>query len=90
MTSLISANCWEITLGRMDLKTSSAADLESARRLLKQDDFYLCLTDMRLPDGNGLELVREIQDNYPHIPVAVITAHGSTETGNRRLKVRCF
>ncbi len=80
----------EITLGRMDLKTSSAADLESARRLLKQDDFYLCLTDMRLPDGNGLELVREIQDNYPHIPVAVITAHGSTETAIDALKSGAF
>jgi two-component system response regulator PilR (NtrC family) len=70
----------EITLGRMGLQTSSAENLTTARRLLDQEDFYLCLTDMRLPDGNGLELVSEIQLEYPHIPVAVITAHGSTET----------
>ncbi len=80
----------EITLGRMNLQTQSAADLESARRLLRQDDFYLCLTDMRLPDGDGLELVKEIQAKYPHIPVAVITAHGSTETAIIALKSGAF
>jgi len=62
----------EITLGRMDLSTLSA------RNHLNSNDFHLCLTDMKLPDGNGFELVREIQSDYPHIPVAVITAHGST------------
>lgn len=80
----------EITLGRMNLQTQSAADLESARHLLRNDDFYLCLTDMRLPDGDGLELVKEIQAQYPHIPVAVITAHGSTETAITALKSGAF
>lgn len=80
----------EITLGRMQLDTQSAADLESARLLLKTGDYHLCLTDMRLPDGNGLELVKEIQSNYPHIPVAVITAHGSTETAITALKSGAF
>jgi len=80
----------EITLGRMHLKTKSAADLGSARELLLKEDFHLCLTDMRLPDGDGLELVKEIQSNYSHIPVAVITAHGSTETAISALKAGAF
>lgn len=80
----------EITLGRMDLDSASACDLNAARVLLKDDDFHLCLTDMRLPDGSGLELVKEIQQQYPHIPVAMITAHGSTETAIEALKSGAF
>jgi len=80
----------EITLGRMDLLTLSASNLEEARHHLNSNDFHLCLTDMKLPDGNGIELVREIQSDYPHIPVAVITAHGSTETAISALKSGAF
>ena len=80
----------EITLGRMELDTSSAPDLTTARSLLSSNDFHLCLTDMKLPDGNGIDLVREIQTDYPHIPVAVITAHGSTETAISALKSGAF
>lgn len=80
----------EITLGRMNLETSSACDLATARKLLEQEDFHLCLTDMRLPDGNGIDLVQEIQNQYPHIPVAVITAHGSAETAIKALKSGAF
>lgn len=80
----------EITLGRMDLQTASASDLNQARNLLAANDFHLCLTDMKLPDGNGIDLVREIQALYPHIPVAVITAHGSTETAISALKSGAF
>jgi len=80
----------EITLGRMELDTASAPDLTTARSLLKNNDFHLCLTDMKLPDGNGIDLVREIQVDYPHIPVAVITAHGSTETAISALKSGAF
>ena len=80
----------EITLGRMDLLTLSASNLEEARHHLNSNDFDLCLTDMKLPDGNGIELVREIQSDYPHIPVAVITAHGSTETAISALKSGAF
>ena len=50
-----------LTLGRMNLKTRTASDLGSARRLLKTERFDLCLTDMRLPDGDGLDLVGWIQ-----------------------------
>ena len=80
----------EITLGRMDLLTLSASNLEEARHHLNSNDFHLCLTDMKLPDGNGIELVREIQSDYPHIPVAVITAHGCTETAISALKSGAF
>jgi len=80
----------EITLGRMDLDTASASDLAQARSLLAGSDFHLCLTDMKLPDGNGIDLVRDIQNNYPNIPVAVITAHGSTETAITALKSGAF
>ncbi|MDY6984431.1 MAG: sigma-54 dependent transcriptional regulator, partial [Pseudomonadota bacterium] len=80
----------EITLSRMSLATESAGDLAAARELLATRPFNLCLTDMRLPDGDGLELVRDIQAQYPHIPVAVITAHGSTETAIEALKSGAF
>jgi len=80
----------EITLGRMSFATSSAKDLASARHLLSTEDFNLCLTDMRLPDGDGIELVEYIQKEYNHMPVAVITAHGTTETAIKALKTGAF
>ena len=80
----------EITLGRMSLATSSAKDLATARHLLSTEDFNLCLTDMRLPDGDGIELVEYIQKEYNQIPVAVITAHGTTETAIKALKTGAF
>lgn len=80
----------EITLGRMSLQTDSAADLGSARDLLQNKTFALCLTDMRLPDGDGIELVEFIQNKFNQIPVAVITAHGSTETAIKALKAGAF
>ena len=76
----------EITLGRKSLATESAADLTSARRLLSTEKFSLCLTDMRLPDGDGIELVKYIQTECKQMPVAKITAHGSTETAIKALK----
>ena len=80
----------ELTLGRMDIETRSAANLADAHHLLKENDFGLCLTDMRLPDGDGLELVEYIQQNHPDLPVAVITAHGNMETAVQALKVGAF
>ena len=80
----------ELTLGRMDIDTRSAADLKQARQLLTQHHFDLCLTDMRLPDGNGLTLVEEIQQQYPDLPVAVITAHGSMDAAIHALKAGAF
>jgi two-component system, NtrC family, response regulator PilR len=80
----------EITLGRMNLGTVSAGSLEEARNHLQTQTFNLCLTDMRLPDGDGLDLVKDIQQLYPQTPVAVITAHGSTETAITALKSGAF
>jgi len=79
-----------LTLSRMNLDTRSAADLASARRMLKAEQFELCLTDMRLPDGDGLDLVAWIQENRPSTPVAVITAHGNVESAVRALKLGAF
>jgi two-component system response regulator PilR (NtrC family) len=79
-----------LTLSRMNLRTASAADLASARQLLVSRRFDLCLTDMRLPDGDGLDLVAHIQEQYPQTPVAVITAHGNVESAVRALKLGAF
>ena len=79
-----------LTLSRMSLTTRTAPDLASARRLLKGERFDLCLTDMRLPDGDGLDLVAWIQENRPDLPVAVITAHGNVESAVRALKLGAF
>jgi len=80
----------EITLGRMDIKTQAAADLTQAKALLRQKHFDLCLTDMRLPDGNGIELVEYILNNHPQLPVAMITAHGNMESAIQALKAGAF
>jgi two-component system, NtrC family, response regulator PilR len=79
-----------LTLSRMSLETRTAADLASAQRLLKGEHFDLCLTDMRLPDGDGLDLVAWIQENRSDLPVAVITAHGNVESAVRALKLGAF
>jgi len=80
----------ELTLGRMNIETRSAANLTDARKLLQECRFDLCLTDMRLPDGDGLELVETIQQRHPDLPVAVITAHGNMETAVQALKLGAF
>ncbi|KPY35960.1 Helix-turn-helix, Fis-type [Pseudomonas syringae pv. primulae] len=80
----------EITLGRMKLDTRSACNVAEARQCLAREAFDLCLTDMRLPDGNGLELVQHIQQNFAHVPVAMITAHGSLDTAIHALKAGAF
>ena len=80
----------ELTLGRMNLETRSAENLKEAHELLTQFKFDLCLTDMRLPDGNGIDLVRHIQNKHPTLPVAVITAHGNMETAVTALKAGAF
>ena len=80
----------EITLLRMGLDSQSAQNLTDARNLLKTTSFDLCLTDMRLPDGDGIELVEHITATYPAIPVAMITAHGNMEAAVRALKAGAF
>ena len=79
-----------LTLGRMGIDTVVAEDVGSARKELGSHSFDICLTDMRLPDGDGLELVEWIQSNASGIPVAVITAHGNVETAVQALKMGAF
>src|SRR5450755_373113 len=79
-----------LTLERMNLATASAGDLAGARSQLGAHRFDLCLTDMRLLDGDGLDLVAYIQQHHPELPVAVITAHGNVESAVRALKLGAF
>jgi len=79
-----------MTLGRMDISTRTCTDVTSAKKILADEDLDLCLTDMRLPDGDGLELVEWMQNKAPATPVAVITAHGSVETAVKALKLGAF
>ena len=79
-----------LTLGRMDIRTATAMDVASAKALLEEQDFDICLTDMRLPDGDGLELVEWMQSHAAGVPVAVITAHGNVETAVQALKLGAF
>jgi two-component system response regulator PilR (NtrC family) len=80
----------EITLMRMDIASQSALNLADARLLLDTEHFDLCLTDMRLPDGNGIELVEYVQQNHSELPIAVITAHGNMESAVKALKAGAF
>jgi two-component system response regulator PilR (NtrC family) len=79
-----------LTLSRMGLDVTTVEDLGQARRALAKNSFGFCLTDMRLPDGNGLDLVREIVEKYPDLPTAVITAHGKVEDAVNALKIGAF
>ena len=79
-----------LTLGRMDIDTAVAGDVKSAKAQLSGQRFDICLTDMRLPDGDGLELVEWMQENSRGVPVAVITAHGNVETAVQALKLGAF
>ena len=80
----------EITLIRMGIDTQSAETVGQAHAFLAEHSFNLVLTDMNLPDGNGIELVGYIQENYPTTPVAMITAYGSVETAINALKAGAF
>jgi two-component system response regulator PilR (NtrC family) len=80
----------DLTLARMGLQADCAGSLAEARRFLASQRYQLCLTDMRLPDGEGLELVRHIADTVADLPVAVITAHGSAENAVSALKAGAF
>ncbi|MDE2406583.1 MAG: sigma-54-dependent Fis family transcriptional regulator [Xanthomonadaceae bacterium] len=79
-----------LTLGRMGLKCDTASSLQDARALLQRNQYALCLTDMRLADGSGVELVQEISQLYAHTPVAMITAFGNQEAAVEALKAGAF
>jgi two-component system, NtrC family, response regulator PilR len=79
-----------LTLERMNIKADSASNLSDAKHMLEVNDYDLCLTDMRLPDGLGLELVEHITNKHVGLPVAVITAYGSAENAVSALKAGAF
>ena len=79
-----------ISLGRMGIKSVKAGDLQTARRQLAQRPFDLCLTDLRLPDGSGMEIVRHVQAHHPDTPIAVITAYGDLKTAVEALQHGAF
>ncbi|MEA3277686.1 MAG: sigma-54 dependent transcriptional regulator [Pseudomonadota bacterium] len=81
---------FKITLARMHISCRTAANLAQAKRLLTAERFDLCLTDMRLPDGSGIELVRHIGEILPDLPVAMITAHGNMESAVAAMKAGAF
>jgi two-component system response regulator PilR (NtrC family) len=79
-----------MTLSGMSIDCVLAENLAQAKQALKQQAFDLCLTDMRLPDGNGLDFVETLQRQYPDLPVAVITAHGNMDLAVQALKLGAF
>ncbi len=80
----------EITLSRMGIDSESAKNIKQGKQMLQEHNFDLCLTDMKLPDGNGIDLVRYIQKNHSDTPVAMITAHGNMELAIEALKAGAF
>ncbi|MGA9469621.1 MAG: sigma-54 dependent transcriptional regulator [Candidatus Macondimonas sp.] len=80
----------ELTLDRMGLTCHKAANLAQARQLLAKHAYALCLTDMRLPDGSGIDLVREVSSTASELPIAVITAHGNVELAVEALKAGAY
>ena len=80
----------DMTLDQMGIRCTKAQNLTDAMRQVAEGDFDLCLTDMRLPDGSGIDLVRYAATKRPNLPVAVITAYGSMETAVEAMKAGAF
>jgi len=79
-----------MTLEQMGLQAVTAAKLSKAKKLLENEHFDLCLTDMNMPDGNGLELVEYVQSARPQLPIAMITAYGNMDIAVEALKKGAF
>ena len=79
-----------MTLERMAISCDTASNLAEANTFLSSTSYNLCLTDMKLPDGNGLDLVASIQEKYSTLPVAVITAYGSMDIAIEAMKAGAF
>lgn len=80
----------ELTLLRMGLEVERASNVSEALQRLDNNSYSLCLTDMRMPDGEGLDVVRHITENNLDVPVAVITAHGNLDNAVAALKAGAF
>lgn len=79
-----------MTLERLKITCFEASSVRDARRLLQERAYNFCITDMKLPDGNGLELINLCQKYYPDMPIAMITAYGNMEIGVSALKAGAF
>jgi len=79
-----------LTLERMDLRVMGAATLQQAREHLQREQFDICLTDLRLPDGDGMALLSDIEQWQPELPVAVITAHGNIDLATQAMRAGAF
>lgn len=80
----------DITLSRMGLDVDCAGNVQQAMQQLEASEYQVCLTDLRLPDGDGIDIVRHIQKQYPTLPVAVFTAHGNMDTAITAMKAGAF
>ena len=80
----------KLTLAKMGIVSTAVVTVKEAKTALQENSFHLCLTDMRLPDGNGLELVDYVQKNYPQLPIAVLTAYGNVDLAVDALKLGAF
>lgn len=79
-----------LTLKKLEIECTTATNVTEAKNLLEKETFHFCLTDMRLPDGDGLAIVEYIQQNMPEVPVAVITAYGNMELAVSAIKAGAF
>ena len=79
-----------LALARMGLSSQAAGTLQDAKALLGTQRFDVCLTDMRLPDGNGLELIEFVSQHHPSLPIAMITAYGDVQSAVSALKLGAF
>jgi two-component system response regulator PilR (NtrC family) len=80
----------QLTLSRMDIDTETAATVKQAHDLIRHQGFDLCITDMNLPDGNGIDIIHFIVQHTPQTPIAVLTAYGSMDTAITALKAGAF
>ena len=79
-----------LALGRMQIRVEAVETLRHALNLLGERRFDLCLTDMRLPDGNGLDLIKHVAEHHQHMPIAMITAFGDVQSAVNALKAGAF
>ncbi len=80
----------QMMLSRMGIETHVAYRIAQAKKMLSEHHYDVCFTDLNLPDGSGLELVEEISQQYPQLPVAVLTAYGNMDIAIAALKAGAF
>lgn len=80
----------QMSLSRMGIKTHMAHHLQQAKYFFSEYNYDACITDLNLPDGSGLELVKHVSQHYPKTPIAVLTAYGNMEIAIASLKAGAF